>query len=57
MAFNLLSELRLAVRSSLARKEKEQHVHEYEDETYDEEEDMYSKTCKTCSHTVTFEKM
>ena len=52
-----VAELRLAVRSSLTKKEKEQHIHDFGQETYDEEEDTYSKTCKTCSHTVTYEKM
>ena len=52
-----VSELRLTVRSSLTKKEKKDHVHEFGPETYDEEEDMYSKTCKTCKHTVSYEKM
>ena len=26
-------------------------------QTYNEEEDTYSKVCKTCNHTMTYEKM
>lgn len=52
-----VKELRLTVRSSLTRKEKKEHVHEFGPESYDEEEDTYSKTCKTCKHTVSYEKM
>ena len=53
----LFTELRLTVRSSLTRKERKEHVHEFGPESYDEDEDMYSKTCKTCKHTVSYEKM
>lgn len=57
MLFSVTSELRLAVRSSLLRKEKEAHEHEFGPEAYDEEEDIYSKTCRTCNYTMTYEKM
>ena len=51
------SELRLTVRGSLARKDRGPHEHDYGEESYDEEEDIYSKTCKTCGHIDTYEKM
>ena len=54
---NCVSELRMAVRSSLWRKETSGHEHEYGDETYDDDSDEYSKTCKTCGHVLTYEKM
>jgi len=47
----------MTVRSSLIRKEKTTHEHEFEDEEYDEEEDTYSKSCRTCNYTMTYEKM
>ena len=49
--------MRLAVRGSLARKDRGPHEHDYGEESYDEEEDIYSKTCKTCGHIDTYEKM
>ncbi|BFY97197.1 hypothetical protein BsWGS_00237 [Bradybaena similaris] len=52
-----LKELRMSVRSSLWRKDLSGHQHEYEDEIYNEDEDMYSKTCSTCGHVWTYEKM
>uniref|UniRef100_A0A0B6ZGB4 XPA C-terminal domain-containing protein n=1 Tax=Arion vulgaris TaxID=1028688 RepID=A0A0B6ZGB4_9EUPU len=52
-----LKELRMAVRSSLWRKDLSGHQHEFEDETYNEDEDMYSRTCSTCGHIWTYEKM
>lgn len=52
-----VKELRLAVRGSLARKDRGPHVHEYGEETYSEEDDLYSKKCQTCGHIDTYEKM
>ncbi|XP_005101114.1 DNA repair protein complementing XP-A cells homolog [Aplysia californica] len=52
-----LKELRMSVRSSLWRKDLTGHQHEYDEEVYDEEEDSYSKTCTTCGHVWTYEKM
>lgn len=52
-----VKDLRLAVRSSLLKKEKGSHQHEFGAESYDQDEDMYSKTCKTCNYTMTYEKM
>lgn len=52
-------ELRQAVRTSTWQKDLSKHQHEYdsENEIYDEEEDMYTKKCKTCEHEVKYEKM
>ena len=47
----------MAVRSSLWKKDMGGHEHTYGEETYDEEEDEYSKTCTECGHTLTYEKM
>ncbi|KAL3885431.1 hypothetical protein ACJMK2_025489 [Sinanodonta woodiana] len=52
-----VKELRIAVRSSLWKKETGPHQHEYGEENYDAESDMYNKTCKICHHTMTYEKM
>lgn len=52
-----LKELRMSVRSSLWRKDLSGHQHEYGEEVYNEEEDEYSKTCTTCDHVWTYEKM
>ncbi|KAI8793330.1 DNA repair protein complementing XP-A cells-like [Biomphalaria glabrata] len=52
-----LKELRMSVRSSLWRKDLSGHQHEYRDEIYDEDEDMYSKTCSSCGHVWSYEKM
>lgn len=47
----------MAVRSSLWRKEITGHEHSYGEESYNEGSDEYSKTCKTCGHVMTYEKM
>lgn len=52
-----IKDLRLSVRSSLLKKDKGSHEHQFNEEVYDEEEDVYSKTCKTCNYTMTYEKM
>lgn len=52
-----LSALRMAVRSSLWRKEMTGHEHVYGEETYNDDDDEYSKTCTTCGHVMTYEKM
>ncbi|KAH3840518.1 DNA repair protein complementing XP-A cells homolog [Dreissena polymorpha] len=52
-----VKDLRHAVRSSLLRKDKEVHEHQFGPEQYDEEEDEYSKTCTTCKYVMTYEKM
>ncbi|XP_072051310.1 DNA repair protein complementing XP-A cells-like [Amphiura filiformis] len=52
-----VKELRKAVRSSLWTKDTSSHEHSFGSEIYDEETDMYSKTCTSCQHTVKYEKM
>ena len=52
-----LKALRMQVRGSLYKKDISVHEHEYGDEIYDEDEDQYSKTCQTCGHVQTYEKM
>ncbi|KAJ7335048.1 hypothetical protein JRQ81_012989 [Phrynocephalus forsythii] len=51
-----VKELRRAVRSSTWKKESRVHQHEYgAEETI--EDDLYKKTCTTCGHELTYEKM
>lgn len=52
-----MKSLRMQVRSSLFQKDVSVHEHEFGEETYNEEEDEYSKTCSTCGYTQTYEKM
>ena len=56
-----LKALRMQMRGSLYQKKDysaAEHVHEFDDdEEYDEENDEYSKQCKTCGHVYTYEKM
>lgn len=52
-----MKELRMQVRSSLYKKNTGPHCHEYGAESYNSDEDTFSKTCKTCGHTVSYEKM
>lgn len=54
-----IKELRRAVRTSTWQKSDKVHVHDYdsENEIYNEQDDEYSKTCKICSHVLTYEKM
>lgn len=53
-----IKKLRMEVRSSLYDKtQKGSHVHKFGPETYDEEEDTYTKTCTTCGYENTYEKM
>ena len=50
----------MQVRGSLYKKEiagASIHEHVFGEESYDEESDMYSKTCKTCGHTQQYKKM
>lgn len=55
---HVLSELRRAVRSSVWTKNTSGHQHEYGPEVVlDPEDDLYRKTCTSCGHEVTFEKM
>ncbi|XP_067106062.1 DNA repair protein complementing XP-A cells [Osmerus mordax] len=53
-----VKELRRAVRSSMWTKDTSVHKHEYgPEEVLDEEEDLYKKTCTSCGHELTYEKM
>ncbi|XP_061686802.1 DNA repair protein complementing XP-A cells [Syngnathoides biaculeatus] len=53
-----VKELRRAVRSSMWTKDTSAHQHQYGPEVVvDPEEDLYKKTCKTCGHELTYEKM
>jgi len=54
-----LKALKMQVRGSLYKKvDISVHEHDYGDEVcVDEDEDMYSRTCKTCNHVHTYEKM
>ncbi|RZC35617.1 DNA repair protein complementing XP-A cells -like, partial [Asbolus verrucosus] len=51
-----LKELRMNMRSSLYDRTSAAHVHEFGPETYNEEEDTYSRNCETCSYVETYEK-
>ncbi|XP_077575202.1 DNA repair protein complementing XP-A cells [Stigmatopora nigra] len=53
-----VKELRRAVRSSTWAKDTSAHQHQYgAEEVVDLEEDFYKKTCETCGHELTYEKM
>ncbi|XP_015187906.1 PREDICTED: DNA repair protein complementing XP-A cells homolog [Polistes dominula] len=53
-----IKRLRMQVRSSLYNKStKADHVHEFGEETYNEDDDTYSHTCLSCGYDETFEKM
>ncbi|XP_020621648.1 DNA repair protein complementing XP-A cells-like [Orbicella faveolata] len=53
-----VKELRRAVRTSTWKKDTSRHQHEFaESEVYNEETDEWTKTCKTCGHQLTYEKM
>jgi len=53
-----LKALKMQVRGSLYKKvDISVHEHEYGEEVYDEDEDQYSRTCKTCNHVHSYEKM
>ncbi|XP_042893175.1 DNA repair protein complementing XP-A cells-like [Penaeus japonicus] len=52
-----MKELRMNVRSSLYTRATKTHEHEYGEEVYLPDEDEYSRTCKTCGHSYTYDKM
>ncbi|XP_068607374.1 DNA repair protein complementing XP-A cells [Brachionichthys hirsutus] len=53
-----IKELRRAVRSSTWTKDTSVHRHQYgPEEAVDPEEDLYRKTCTTCGHELSYEKM
>lgn len=52
------AELRKAVRSSVWTKDTSIHQHQYgPEEVVNPEEDLYKKTCTTCGHELSYEKM
>ena len=55
--FFSIVELRMNARSSLGKQIHSIHQHDYTEEEYDEDGDMYSKKCKTCDHVNEYEKM
>lgn len=52
-----MKELRMNVRSSLYTRASKNHEHEYGEEEYLPDEDEYSRTCKTCGHSYTYDKL
>ncbi|XP_008549586.1 DNA repair protein complementing XP-A cells homolog [Microplitis demolitor] len=53
-----LKQLRMEVRSSIYDKTKKaSHIHKFGRDTYNEEDDTYSRVCVECNYEETFEKM
>jgi DNA-repair protein complementing XP-A cells len=53
-----LKQLKMNVRSSLYDKRTyKPHEHEFEEETYNEDDDNYTHTCSTCGFQETYEKL
>lgn len=53
-----IKQLRMQVRSSVYDKTtKASHVHEFGEDTYNEEDDTYTHTCTSCGYEDTYEKM
>ncbi|XP_012277440.1 DNA repair protein complementing XP-A cells homolog isoform X2 [Orussus abietinus] len=53
-----IKKLRMEVRSSLYDKTKKAtHVHDFGNDTYNEEEDTYTHACTSCGYEETYEKM
>ena len=52
-----VKELRMSMRSSLYKREQVAHEHQFGQETYDSEEEEYSRTCTTCGYKESYEKM
>ncbi|XP_069960946.1 DNA repair protein complementing XP-A cells [Cherax quadricarinatus] len=52
-----MKELRMSVRSSLYTRVTKIHEHEYGEEVYLPDEDEYSRTCTTCGHSYTYDKL
>ncbi|VDP91799.1 unnamed protein product [Echinostoma caproni] len=52
-----LKELKVQTRSSLYMKTTKMHEHTFGPETYDAEQDVYTKRCTQCEYTTTFEKL
>ncbi|XP_013188519.2 DNA repair protein complementing XP-A cells homolog [Amyelois transitella] len=52
-----LRALRMDVRGSLYSRTHAAHEHAYGEEAHDEDADTYSRTCSTCGHVQTYEKL
>ncbi|KAH0952188.1 hypothetical protein HN011_000263 [Eciton burchellii] len=53
-----IKQLRMQVRSSLYDKTtKASHIHEFGEDTYNEDDDTYTHICSTCGYEETYEKM
>ena len=52
-----VKELRMAVRSSVYKRELTGHEHTYGEEVYNEGDDTYTRTCTECDYAQTYEKM
>jgi len=53
-----IKQLRMEVRSSLYDKtQKASHTHKFGEDVYNEDDDTYTHTCKTCGFEETYEKM
>ncbi len=58
--FNILAfvkDLRMAVRSSVYKKQTTSHEHVFGAEQFDADRDIYYRTCSTCSYQQEYEKM
>ncbi|XP_037866847.1 DNA repair protein complementing XP-A cells homolog [Bombyx mori] len=56
-AVRRLRALRMDVRSSLYTPQRAAHEHEFGPETHDARADVYSRSCLSCGHTQSYEKM
>lgn len=52
-----MKELRMSVRSSLYTRASKTHTHEYGEEMYMPDEDEYTRTCNSCGHSYSYDKM
>ncbi|XP_045108337.1 DNA repair protein complementing XP-A cells homolog [Portunus trituberculatus] len=52
-----MKELRMNVRSSLYTRASKTHTHTYGEEVYLPDEDEYQRTCDSCGHSYTYDKM
>lgn len=52
-----LTSLRMNVRSTLYDRTTKKHVHEFGESVFNEEEDNYTKVCKTCEYSETYEEL
>ncbi|XP_043236538.1 DNA repair protein complementing XP-A cells homolog [Amphibalanus amphitrite] len=52
-----VKELRMAVRSSVYKRDLTGHEHTYGEEVHNDADDTYTRTCTECDHSQTYEKM